>query len=363
MAESSGEKTELPTPKKLRDAREKGQVCSSRDIVSTALLIVLLSVATILGMVLVDDLEKLIAFVGEACRMENALAIQEAVKATIIIIVKHTFIFVGAAMVTGVAANMAQIGFLFTFEPIKPNLEKINPVSGFKKIFCKKNLFEFVKNVVKVSFLGYLIHKLIIRNIPALLPICFGEETDVMPVLKVVLKDLVRYTIFGYVVIAAVDFFFQQKNYTKEMMMTKDEVKREYKEMEGSQEVKQAQKQFQQEILNGPPPAQAARKSTVIVTNPTHLAVGIYYDPKDMPMPKVTVKGADAIAALIRREAYLAGVPIMENVPLARALYKDVQPEQFIPEELVDPVVEVLKWVKQLENERKEQQELDSIQL
>ena len=160
-----------------------------------------------------------------------------------------------------------------------------------------------------------------------------------------------------------VDRLFQQRNFLKQMMMTKDEVKREYKEMEGSAEVKQAQRQFAQEILSGPNPVKAAKQSTVIVTNPTHLAVGLLYRPGETQLPKVTVKGADAMAAVIRRAAAEAGVPIVENVPLARALYRQAKVDTYIPEPLFEPVVEVLKWVHDMQKARQEEQDLENITL
>jgi len=358
-----GEKTEMPTPKKLNDAREKGQVCSSKDVVSTALLIVLLALCAITGGLLVKDTQDFICFIGQTYSAPDGLAVNECTKYAVIIICKYSFLFSLVAAVVGVAAHVAQIGFLFTFEPMKPELNKLNPVEGAKKIFSLKNLFEFGKNVVKLSFLGILIYRIVVNSIGALLPICYGGIQDIMPVLKVILKNLAVNTAFGYIVVAVVDWFFQQKNFTKQMMMTKDEVKREYKEMEGSAEVKQAQNQFRQEILNGPDPAQAAKKSTTIVTNPTHLAVGLYYKQGETPLPKITVKGADAIAKVIKQAAMEANIPIMENVPLARALYKDGITEQYIPESLIEPVVEVLKWVQNMEAAKKEQEELDAIDL
>ncbi len=363
MAESSGEKTEMPTAKRLRDAREKGQVCSSKDVVSTALLVILMYLAALLATVLVDDVENLITFVGKLSSMDFRHSLNLAGMNAVWIICKHSFIFVIVAAFVGVTANIVQVGFLFTLEPIKPDMNKLNPAEAFKRIFSMKNLFEFLKNCLKVIFLSYLIWKLIVVSIPELLPLCYGTLSDLMPCLAVILKRLAGYTAFGYIVIAAVDFFFQQKNFTKQMMMTKDEVKREYKEMEGSQEIKQAQRQFRQEILNGPDPVAATKKSTVIVTNPTHLAVGIAYKPEESPLPKVTVAGADLVAAIIRRTAMEEGIPIMENVPLARRLYAQVKAEHYIPVELVEPVVEVLKWVKTLDEARKEEEELDSVEL
>ena len=145
--------------------------------------------------------------------------------------------------------------------------------------------------------------------------------------------------------------------------MTKDEVKREYKEMEGSQEVKQAQRQFRNELLNGPDPVKATKTADVVVTNPTHLAVGIRYRQEEAPLPKVVVTGADEVAAIIRRTAMEEGIPMMENIPLARRLYAEVKVEEFIPPELIEPVAEVLKWVKRLNDAKREEAELDAVEL
>lgn len=362
MAEG-GEKTEMPTPKKLRDARQKGQVCTSKDVVSTALLAVLLAVLGATAIALTDDISDLLRFIGSRVEANDLPTLREVSKMAIYLTVKHSFIFVTVAALTGIVANMVQVGFLFTFEPLKPDLKKINPAEGAKKIFSVKNFFEFLKNCAKLIFLGYLIYKIILNSIPALLPMCYGTMDDVLPVLKVILKNLAAYTVFGYVVIAVIDRLFQQKNFTKQMMMTKDEVKREYKEMEGSQEIKQAQRQFRDELLNGPPPQQATKQADVIVTNPTHIAVGIRYRTEESPLPKVVVSGADRIAKIIRDTAYVEGIPIVENVPLARSLYAKVKVEEYIPVDLVEPVAEVLKIVKALDAADKEQRELDEIDL
>jgi type III secretion protein U len=363
VAESSGEKTEMPTQKKLRDARQKGQVCTSKDIVSTAILVVLFALLGWMGVALVDDGTMLLSYVGQRLEGDPFAATRPAMGMAAIVICKHSFIFVVVAAIIGIIANTAQIGFLFTFEPIIPKLEKLNPVEGAKKIFSMKNLFEFLKNIAKVCFLGYLLYKIIWASVPELLTMCYGTIDDIFPCLKLMLKRLAVYTAFGYIVIAVVDRIFQGRNFTKQMMMTKDEVKREYKEMEGSQEVKQAQRQFRDEILNGPDPRQSVSKANVVVTNPTHLAVGIHYKAGESPLPRITIMGADRVAALIRRVAMEEGIPIMENVPLARALYAKGRVEEFIPESLIEPVAEVLKWVKSLEDARREERELDEIEL
>jgi len=363
MAESTGEKTELPTPKKLRDAREKGQVCTSKDITSTAILVVLFAILAWMGVTLMNDMEELLKFLSLRIAENNIASVKESSLMTTLIICKHSFIFVLVAAVIGVVGNVAQIGFLFTFEPIIPKLEKLSPVEGAKKIFSMKNVFEFLKNVVKVSFLGYLLYKIIWASIPELLTMCYGTVDDIFPCLKVMLKRLAVYTAFGYIVIAIVDRLFQGRNFTKQMMMTKDEVKREYKEMEGSAEVKQAQRQFRNEILNGPDPAKAAKKSNVVVTNPTHLAVGIRYNASEAPLPRICALGEGRIAKIIRETALAEGIPVMEDKPLARALYAEGKIEDFIPDSLIEPVAELLKWAKKIEDARKEEAELDSVSL
>ena len=363
MAESSGEKTELPTPKKLRDARQKGQVCTSKDIVSTALLVVLFAVLAWMGGALLVETQQLIGTIG--ARLEDPAhgAVQACSVLAVILILKYSLIFVCVAAVVAIVANVAQVGFLFTFEPLKPNFSKLNPAEGAKKIFSKKNFFEFLKNCVKVCFLSWLLYKIILASVPELLEMCYGTVEDIMPSLRVMLKRLAVYTAAGYIIIAIVDRIFQGKNFTKEMMMTKDEVKREYKEMEGSQEIKQAQREFRNELLNGPEPAKATKEASVIVTNPTHLAIGIRFNADEYPLPRIVVAGADRIAKIIRETAMAEGIPILEDVPLARSLYAEGRVGDFVPESLLEPVAEVLQWVKRLADARREEEELDSVTL
>ncbi|MBP5285098.1 MAG: EscU/YscU/HrcU family type III secretion system export apparatus switch protein, partial [Kiritimatiellae bacterium] len=200
-------------------------------------------------------------------------------------------------------------------------------------------------------------------SVPELLTMCYGTVDDIFPCLKLMLKRLAVYTAFGYIVIAIVDRLFQGRDFTKQMMMTKDEVKREYKEMEGSAEIKQAQRRFRDEIMNGPDPATAAKKANVVVTNPTHLAVGIRYRADEAPLPRICALGAGKTAKIIRETALAEGIPVMEDRPLARALYAEGRIEDFIPDSLIEPVAEVLKWAKRIQDARREEDELDAVDL
>ena len=172
---------------------------------------------------------------------------------------------------------------------------------------------------------------------------------------------LTKYALYPIIIIAVFDVWQSRYAYKESMKMTKDEVKREYKEMEGSQEIKQAQRDFRNELLNGPDPAPAAKKATVVVTNPTHLAIGIRYNAEEAPLPRIIVAGEGRNARIIRETALAEGIPIMENVPLAHALWNNGRIDEFIPDDLIEPVAEVLKWVKKLQDAKKEEEELDSI--
>lgn len=361
MAEG-GEKTEEATPKKLRDAHKRGQVANSRDVSSTAVLLALFAALAVFVPMMMRDLMELVEDTGDLLHGEGLSALNNGISATGLVILKYSVFFGVVAALTGVVASLSQVGFIFSGESMKPDLNKLNPVEGAKKLFSMKNLFEFGKNVVKVTFLGYLIYRMIMASIPGMVTLCYGDlETAVLPVLGDLLWVLARYTAVGYIVIAVVDWFFQKRNFAREMRMTKDEVKREYKEMEGNAEIKRKQKELAHELLNGPDPVAGARRANVIVTNPTHLAVGLRYIPEEMPLPQVVCRGADEVAAVIRDAAREAGVPIMENVKLARALYRDVQVDEFIPLELVEAVVEVLKVVQDLDKARQEEEELADI--
>jgi type III secretion protein U len=165
------------------------------------------------------------------------------------------------------------------------------------------------------------------------------------------MKTLAMNVVFAYVAIAGFDYFFQRYQYIKQLKMSKDEVKREYKESEGDPQIKGKRRQLHQELLANDT-MQRTRKATVVVTNPTHLAVAIYYDEKDNVLPTVLAKGEDHLAQRMKAVAREEGIPIMENVPLARALYANVPVDRYIPSDLIEPMAEVLRWVKELNEGR-----------
>lgn len=341
------EKTEDPSPKKLRDARKKGQVAHSKDVVSAAMTVALFMYFWTMWSDFVERMKELLVFPPQFYKMAFSEAAKyavdmgfEMVKAILVPVILITIL-------VGIGANTAMVGVLFAGESIKPSLDKINPASGFKRIFGLKNVIDTLKSIIKIVFLSILLIIVIRGGIEALVraPGCG------MPCLQLALSELLTqtmiYTCFAFVVVGAADFAYQKYEHTKGLKMTKDEVKREYKESEGDPHVKGMRKQLMHELVMSDEGA-AVRKSSVVVTNPTHIAVALRYESGQTPLPIVVAKGQNLNAKRIIEIAREAGVPIMENVPLARALFEEATLDQYIPSELIEPVAEVLRWVREL---------------
>src|SRR5690606_3336589 len=213
--------------------------------------------------------------------------------------------------------------------------------------FSKKNLIESLKSLIKIVFLCVLITIVIRDELPELMAVPrtglegLGESVGSM------MATLLLNVALVYIIIAIADFVWQRMQYQKGLKMSKNEVKQEYKEMEGDPLIKHKRKHLHQEMaMQGG--ARAVRRASVVITNPTHLAVALYYKMDDTPLPQVVAKGEGAAAETIKRVAIGAGVPVLENVPLARALWSTAQVEQFIPAELLEPVAQALRLVRKL---------------
>ena len=230
------------------------------------------------------------------------------------------FPFMAVIIIGGVFSIYVQIGFLIAPDAIKPDLKRLNPVDKAKQIFSIKNLIEFAKNVIKIVFLSILIYLVLKRMIPELVMAPTAGPASMLTVLGLTMKTLAINIVVGYLIIASADFFFQQWQHRRQLMMTKDEVKQEYKEMEGDPIIKGKRRQLHEEIVLGDDERQVAG-STAVVTNPLHIAVAIRYEKGETELPVVTAMGRGVSAARIRDIANLAGVPITENLPLARDLY------------------------------------------
>ena len=344
---SSGNKTEPPTQKRLRDARKKGQVAKSKEVVSAASIIFLLSYLWMASDYYMEKFRELIALPVTTYGIEFHSALGEIIVETFKFAVILALPVIGIALIVGIAANFLQIGALFAPETIKEGYKKINPGQAIKNIFSRKNFVELIKSILKIIFLGYLIYLALRHNLGNLLLIPTCGLGCLLPIFGSLMGQVITYAIIAFIIVAAADYAFQKHDYIKNLKMTKDEVKREFKEMEGSPEIKSHRRQLFQEIVNSQVSNNVSR-SSVIITNPTRMAIGIYYDDEETPLPIVTFKEQGAMAKRVIEIAREQGIPVMENVPLAHALMEQANINQYIPSDLIKPVAEVLRVIREL---------------
>ena len=343
------EKSEQPTPKRLRDARQKGQVAKSQEIGSCAILASVTAVIWTNWSTWMEHLRELIRLPSELIPLPFGRALPTLLDAVLVKAAQLCLPILVTVMVTAILANFFQIGALFALEAIKPSLKKLSPTENIKKIVSVKNLMELVKSIIKIFFLGFLLYLIIRDSIDPLIKIPYIGIHAILSVLGSILLKMMWYTVLAFSVIATADFVFQKHQHIKQLKMTKDEVKREFKEMEGDPLIKSKRKQLHQE-LGMSDTLERVKKSTVLVVNPTHVAVALYYDKEKTRLPVVLAKGENMMAQKMIETAKKHGIPIMRNVPLARDLYEGADINQFIPSELIRPVAEVLRWVQQLQS-------------
>lgn len=342
------EKTEQPTPKRLREARQKGQVAHSKEVVSAAAIIAVFGYFWAGWDGYVADLKELLLLPVDLYRLPFADAAKSLFDLLSLKCAQLVLPVLGLAVAAAIVANFAQVGALLAFESIKPDLKKIDPAQGMKRIFSVKNAIEALKSAIKIGFLSILLYRVVKDGLGDLMRVPYCDLACLSEVLAALMKQTVLYCTAAFIVIAAADFAFQRFQHLKELKMSKDEVKREYKEMEGDPHIKSKRKQLHHQLVMGGI-EQQVKKSTVVVTNPTHVAVALYYEHGKTPLPVIKAKGENLIARRIKEIARREGIPIMENVPLARGLLAQGEVDQYIPSELIGAVAEVLRWVQSLE--------------
>lgn len=345
------EKTEPPTPKKLRDARQKGQVAKSQDVTSAALTVACFVMISVLWPPYVEELKELMVLPTAFYTQPFIEVVDEVMYSIVLKILTLSAPMLALVMLVGIAFNYAQVGFLLTMEPIKPELKKINPIDKAKQIFSMKSLVEFLKSAIKVIIIAVLIYIVTKNSLDPLTRVPHAGEQGVLQSLKPMLSTLAINISLVYILIAAADYFFQKFQHIKQLKMSKDEIKREFKESEGNPEIKGKRKQLHQEMVMNDT-MERTRKASVVVTNPTHLAIAIYYQEEDNQMPKVLAKGEDYVAHRMVEVAKQEGIPVMQHIPLARALYERVDMDRFVPADLIEPMAEVLRWVKEFHDQQ-----------
>jgi flagellar biosynthesis protein FlhB len=342
------ERTEKATPKKREEARKKGQIAQSREIPSVLVLLSALSVFYFAGSWMISQLAEVVRGIFNHLVQRNFGA--ESAQMLLGHIFHQLFILLApllaVIMVAGILANLMQTGFMLTGETLTPKLSKLNPLSGIKRLFSLRSTVEVVKAVLKIIIVGGMAYATLFRemgHIPALVEL---EISQIMAFIGHVALRLGYYTCLVLLVLAGVDYLFQVWQHERDLRMTKQEIKDEHRQYEGDPMVRSRIRAVQREMAMKRM-MDAVPDATVVITNPTHIAVAIKFD-RSMPAPKVVAKGAGHIAEKIKSLANEHQVPVIEQKPLARTLYKIVEIDQFIPADLYHAVAEILAYVYRL---------------
>ncbi|QQY80721.1 flagellar biosynthesis protein FlhB [Keratinibaculum paraultunense] len=350
---ADAEKTEKATPKKRREAREEGQVLQSREVTAAFILLVTFVFLKIYGEYALSNITKYMTKIYESIENIDQLFLENNLMPEFINII---LAFLGLAIpvlaiafVAALTINYLQVGFLFTTKPLKIDFNRINPIEGFKRLFSKKALMELIKSILKIILAGYIAYSFITKSMTRIISLPNLETT-------VILKNFADISFsFGIKIIgiliflAFLDYLFQWREYEKNLMMTKQELKEEYKQTEGDPLIKSRIREKQRRIAMSRM-IQDVPKADVIITNPTHIAVAIKYDNELYHAPYVLAKGVNLIAENIKKVGKEHSIPVVENKPLAKALYDLVEIGDIIPEELYEAVAEVLAYVYSLKD-------------
>ena len=348
--ESSGqEKTEEPTARRLAEARKKGDIAKSMEVPSAAVLLVGLMALYLLGGFILDRFMLVLHYYLGHLHTINIIPGNMPMMTREAMV--HFGIMVGPMMgiilVTALVANYAQVGFLFSTEKITPKFEKIDPIKGFGKIFSMQTLANTIKSIAKLIIVGYVAYAEVRKSIDEIIYLMDREVIEILFFYARIAFWIFLKSALIIALLAALDYAFQRWQFMKKMKMTKQEVKEEAKMTEGDPHVKGRIRSIQMEM---------ARKrmmtelpgADVVITNPTRLAVALRYDNESMTAPLVVTKGAGVIAKRIREVAKEHKVPIVEDKPLAQALFKTVDLNEPVPENLFQAVAEVMAYVYKL---------------
>lgn len=344
------EQTEKATPKRKSEARGRGQLAKSPDL--TGAIIFLIAVVVIHAVLMR-------AMAGWGWTMQKTLQHINGHEDLTIFSVWPLFVqalggiwlllavLLLSAMLFAILGNVAQFGFVMTFTPLKPSFNKINPLTGFQRLFSKQVFVNLGKQIAKLLAVALIIYPSIAGNIAMFYTLASASPTAILLFLNDLIYGIGWRFALMLIIVGLLDYFWQRYQLEDSLKMTKQEVKDEFKQQEGSQEAKGAFKRRQRELYRRRM-MHAVPRATVVVTNPTHFAVALEWDEVKMDAPVVTAKGADLMAKRIRELAREHNVPIMENPPLARTLYAQVEIEQAIPPNLYAAVAQVIAFVFKL---------------
>ncbi len=341
--QKGGSQTEPPTQKRLRDARKEGDVHKSRELTSTVVVLLWLLMGWLLGPPLYQHLVELFTLSLDSMQRPLAAVLPELATTALRTLAWAILVFLLPAIVLGLAVEYLQAGPVFAPQRAKPKAEHLNPVEGMKRMFSQKNLVEVVKAVFKTGMLVGIFIFVLFRLLPDYLILPMAQPGMLFTAFWKGTVLIGIGVIFVFFFIAVLDAIYQRLAFIKDMKMSRRDIRQEVKSNEGDPQIKSRRKQLHQEWAQQNM-LQAVRQATAVVTNPTHIAVALTYDPEETDLPVVSAKGEGHLAELIRRTADEAGVPVMQNVPLARGLYERIAVDNYITPEFFDAAAEVLSW-------------------
>lgn len=346
-------KTEKPTPKRIKDSRKRGEVAKSPDI---AIALSLVGFAFLINPFMVFLVEKFVPFlINNLESLNNFSAVYRDLPRALIQAI-FLFFIVGSpfyiiAIVLGILANILQVGLLFTWKPLKPDFKKLNILTNFKQMFSLRAIMNTIKIIGKLGIIIYFCYQEVTKSLPKLLNIATLGTKNLLVYLLQFAHTLFLKVAICLVILSIVDYVYQRSQHQKTLKMSKQEIKDEYKQMEGDPKIKaQRRAQYQVMLRNA---IANVQKSTVLITNPTHYAIAIRYEQELDEVPTVLAKGADLIAQKMKEEAKKYQIPMIENRPIARELYAKVEPGQPIPLDLYEALAEIIATVYQLEEQAK----------
>tara|TARA_R110002012_G_scaffold41259_4_gene113051 strand:- start:2345 stop:3475 length:1131 start_codon:yes stop_codon:yes gene_type:complete len=347
MSDDDGDKSEEPSARKLSQAREKGQTLSSKEVNNFSVLLGATLIVGLIGPYLLTDLSHALLLYIERPERIDLSAPGPVLFDTLLDVGLAMAPALGLLVVLAAGGILMQIGWLIAPQAIMPKLEKISPIAGAKRLFSLKSVVELLKGIVKMMLVGFIAYLIV-----------SPEFTRIELMVQMDIKELLNETHWVAIklfigvlaitgVMATVDYLYQRYEFMKQMRMSKQEVRDEHKQTEGDPHVKARLRQLRMERARTRMMAEVP-KATVVVTNPTHFAVALKYEMDAMAAPRVVAKGMDAVALRIREVATENDVPLVENRPLARALFDNAELDEEIPEEYFKAVAEVISYVFKL---------------
>jgi flagellar biosynthetic protein FlhB len=347
------QKTEDPTGRRLQEARDSGQVANSREVNNLFMILALtISVVAFGGSIARDIVNLSLPFIEAPDKVPTDIGHLTTLGWKLMgMILLSGAAPLALAMIAAFASGYLQFGLVLSGESLMPSLDKISPLAGLKRIFSSRSLSEFVKGLLKLAIVGSIAFWILMPSIGDVHKLIGMEAVQLLAVIRQLIDRLLIAVLSALVAITLADLLYQRYEYTKQLRMSRQELKDEARESEGDPLVKGRLRQLRMERARKRMMAEVP-KADVVVTNPTHFAVALRYDQSEMQAPKVIAKGADAVAHKIREVAAAAEVPVVENPPLARGLYASVEIDQEVPPEFYKAVAEVIGYIYKLKKKR-----------